>query len=516
MWEPSVYRFREQGRIKMNEFLHKAKIVLGVFLVATMLLSIITINDTSVLADTTVRNPQDVILSDGVVLSKTAKSVDEKVNSWDVTLRVEMPWASTTSDTVIVIDKSWSMVKNGSGKMKEAKKAAKSLAEQLLPEGNTTNRVALISFEYYITVHEFGDDFFTTSYSDVASEIDGLQADGGTFTQAAIREATKLLVDSDADIKNIVLLSDGVPTSNYYIYTPDDYLVDGGPGRSEHEKQISEDVPESAFNYDLSGGAGYEMWYSYSGLEIREPSKGTSYYERHYYNSGNCAIAEARFYKEKTNGELYTVALDMNEEGNDVLSKIASPGKAYVASEGDLSAKFEQIGGRIISDVSEPAVVNDLMGDGIVVSSELTANKIKTDSIEWTPEFTYDASIDKYVAEMTYRVEANETVLKYIDDDGFAPLNKKATIAYGAGKSADFPVPMAKPIFEKATEGILESGDGYGQMDLDVTTKAPETGRNGYTGENERNYAGISIAVAIAMASVVMLAVEIVIFKQRR
>lgn len=500
----------------MFNFLHKAKILFGIFLAVTLVSSTGVMNTAFAVDDLTVRNPEDVTLPDGVVLSKTAQAVDGKVNSWDVTLRVEMPWASTTSDTVIVIDKSWSMAKNGSGKMRKAKVAAKSLAKQLLTESNTVNRVALVSFEYYTTVHKFDDGAFSTNYADVASTIDGLRADGGTFTQAAIRDAAGLLADSDADIKNIVLLSDGVPTQNYFMYHPDDYLVDGGPGKSEYEKQTSETVPESAFNYDTYGGARNEMWYEYGDVKIGESSRGTAYYEQHYYNSGNCAIAEAGYYKGNVNGELYTVALDMNEAGNAVLAKIASPGKAYVANEDDLSAIFEQIGGRIISDVSKPAMVNDIMGGGIIMSNESATDETEAEFIEWTPEFIYDVDRDKYVAETMYRVEANEDILKYADEEGFAPLNKIATITYGFGKNAEFPVPMVKPVFEKTNWGVLNPEEGYGQAGPEMAAKTPDTGNSGHTNQNERNYAGVSIAAVVAMTLIAMLTVEIAVFRKRR
>lgn len=500
----------------MNKFLYKAKIMFGAFLAMAMLLPVGAMNAAFAIDDSLVRNPEDVTLSDGVVLSKTAKAVENKTNFWDVTLRVEMPQVLTTSDTVIVIDKSWSMAKNGSGKMKKAKAAAKSLAAQLLSGGNTTNRVALVSFEYYVTVHEFDEGVFTMNYSDVASKIDGLKADGGTFTQAAIHRATEVLADSDADIKNIVLLSDGVPTHNYYMYYPDDYLVDGGPGKWEYEKQTGENIPESAFNYDVSGGAGNEMWYRYDSIRIKNLSEGTSYYEYHYYNSGNCAIAEAEYYKNKNDGELYTVALDMDEKGNAVLAKIASPGKAYIANEDDLSAIFEQIGGRIISDASKPAIVNDVMGGGIVVSSESSVGEAGAESIEWTPEFIYDADTDRYVAEMTYRVEASEEILEYIDEEGFAPLNRIATITYGSGKNAEFPVPMVKPLFEKTVRNVSEPEDGYGQVGPEKVAKAPEAGKYNHTSQNIKNYVGVNIAVGIVVASVVMLMVEIVALRKRR
>ena len=60
-------------------------------------------------AVTTVQNEPSVELEDGVVLSKTVKSVEGYANKWEVKLRIEAPITKTTSDTVLVIDRSGSM-----------------------------------------------------------------------------------------------------------------------------------------------------------------------------------------------------------------------------------------------------------------------------------------------------------------------------------------------------------------------------------------------------------------------
>ena len=44
-----------------------------------------------------------------VTVSKTAKAVEGMVNAWDITLRVEAMDSTSTSDIVLVIDKSDSM-----------------------------------------------------------------------------------------------------------------------------------------------------------------------------------------------------------------------------------------------------------------------------------------------------------------------------------------------------------------------------------------------------------------------
>lgn len=381
-------------------------------------------------------NPESVEPNqDGVVLSKTAKAVDGAVNTWDVTLRVESPKTSTTSDTVIIIDRSRSMEGK---KISKAKEAAKTLAKQLLPAGNTANRVAVVSFAGDIKTNvEFSD-----SYTTVAGVIDGLKADGGTYTQAAIRAAADLLGASTANIKNIVLMSDGEPTYSCKITNPDNYLIDGGPSgfdMSVTKKQTSANVPKSQYDCSTRIEDGTSMWYHYGSKDLGRFGR-----EYDYYNHGNSAIAEAGFYKANNSG-LYTVALDADPIGENVLAKIAAPGKAYTATVDNLTTKFDQIAGKI-NAVIQSAQVSDAMGEGVVIASGSAVGVAGAEDLSWTPDFHYDATSGKYVAEITYRVEATDDILNNLDSDGYAPLNDKATITYNGSNVADFPVPSVKPM----------------------------------------------------------------------
>lgn len=411
----------------------------------------------------TIQNAPARTLGDGVVLSKTAKAVEGMVNTWDVTLRIESPKTSKTSDTVIVIDRSGSM--NSDSKISEAKKAAKSLAQQLLPAGNETNRIAIVTFASDVSV----DLNFSASYSAVSSAIDAITPEGGTFTQAGIHKAAALLSSSTADFKNIILLSDGEPTYNYELTDPDEYLVDGGPGWHTYEKETGKDIPQSAFDYDSMTGAGNDMWDSYDQEWI-----GGSWlfptYEYHYYNSGNCAIVEAGYYKNSNNGDLYTIALNAGTQGNAVLNQMASTGKAYTATVENLKTIFDDIAG-FITSVVQSASVEDLMGDGVVISSSSSFGVSGADELNWTPEFEYDATIDKYVAEITYRVEITEDIVGADNEGGFYPLNDSATITYNGNQTGAFPVPKVKPVFVEISKRL--EGQTCANCTFDVSVKNP-------------------------------------------
>lgn len=428
--------------------LGRAKVTVGIVVAAAMVATSM-VGDIAVAVSATIKNPEANILDNGAVLSKTAKPAEGEINAWDVTMRIESPEVMTTSDTVVVIDVSGSMEKDN--RMARAKEAAKALTAELLSDGNVANRVALLSFANRTKV----ESDFTTDYDAVATKIDNLKASGGTFTQSAIHKAAELLEDSTADIENIIVLSDGKPTYNYAMYEPDLYSVDGGPGMYtvNKEKQTSTDVPMSAFDYDSPEiGAGNSIWKEYK----TEYDLTVKNYYHYFYNSGNCAIAEAGYYKAKGKGGVYTVALGEGDSElfTEILEQIASPGKAYTATVEDVKEIFEQIAGRITAAVNTEQV-RDELNDGLRIANDSGTGIANARSLEWKPEFVYDAETNKYVAEITERVEADEGILESMDSEGFAPTSKTTTLVYGGGKTAEFPTPMVKPVVINITKSLL-------------------------------------------------------------
>ncbi len=105
-------------------------------------------------------------------------------------------------DTVLLLDVSGSMYGKPLQVMKEA--AKKFCTSVLGAEG--TNRVAIIAFDddYY-----FND--FSSDVSEVSSYIDGLTDMGMTNVYAPLEKAHSILSASTANVKNIVLLTDGLP-----------------------------------------------------------------------------------------------------------------------------------------------------------------------------------------------------------------------------------------------------------------------------------------------------------------
>ena len=396
--------------------------------------------------DPTVRNPEGpTVLSNGAKLYKTAASVPGYANMWRVTLRIETPVIETKSDTVLVIDNSNSMSANG--RIGEAVSAAQTLAQELLSDGNTTNRIAVVSFNGSVTTrvgfsHNYDDENSTEpSVKSAIAATSTLSA--GTHTQAGMHTATELLKTSTADIKNIVLLSDGEPSYSY-AFTSDALADDDNfvaySTFGNNALQTSKDVAQSVFgDYSTRAGSGNGM----------RTCATNSYPCPKYYNHGNSAIAEAGYYKALKIGDLYTIAVEAGTNGEAILGEMASSSEHYYeADDGELDEVFDKITGKIMAAINS-ANVHDVMGEGVIVE-----NAEHSTELDWKPKFTYDAEKKIYWAEYSYDVEANEHILDENSTDGFHPLNKNATLTYNNNQTGAFPVPYVKPFFVNVKKEI--------------------------------------------------------------
>ena len=392
-----------------------------------------------------------------VELTKKAEPVPGKLNTFKVTLRMEATDKEQKNDIVLVIDTSGSM--NDDRRMIEAKKAAKNFVNKLLDEEHPNTRIALVSFETNAHLKKNFTNY--TNKQELINAIDGLSANGGTFTQGGIREASHLLSSSQADFKNIVLLSDGVPTFNYEIYNPDDHVIPGGPNHDTiHEKETGPNVPQSAFNYSETTGAGNSMWHRYKWAGS----------VKYYYNSGNCAIAEAGFAKH--NAKVYTVAVNAGAQGNGVLEKTATPGCSYNTEDPTaLNGIFGQIAASIASAMKN-AKVTDPMGAGFEVKGGTASNvqvtqgtvTLNNNTISWDAGTLTNSvspgSMTRY-AEMTYEVVINDSILDVVSPaDGNYNTNAGATVHYtdidGNQQTKAFPEPKAKPLIIELHKKLLD------------------------------------------------------------
>ena len=386
-----------------------------------------------------------------VVLSKTATPVDGMVNTWDVSVRVEGKDTTKTSDIVLVIDRSGSMKdrdENGISRMKHAKDAAKQFVSTLLPDGNDgKTRIAIVSFASDVKI----DQRLTNVSSALDSAIDGIYADGGTFTQAGINQAEALLANSNADVKNIVILSDGEPTHSYYITNAESHLV----LTEKDYYETSTNIPQSAFNYDYYVGGGSNM-FTYGGYHNRR------YW---YYNHGNSTIAEATIAK-NAGYTMWTVAVNAGDTGKSVLSQCATDDTHAKSTEDptELAKIFTEIAGNIKA-AAQDASVSDPMGAGFSIPagsvSNITASQgtatydAGNKTINWeigTLSNTIDGDSTVRYAQLTYRIEIDDTILTATSEpDGKSyKTNGKTVINYkdatGADKTGEFVSPTVDPV----------------------------------------------------------------------
>lgn len=385
-----------------------------------------------------------------VVLSKTATPVDGMVNTWDVSVRVEGKDTTKTSDIVLVIDRSGSMKdkdKDGVSRMAHAKEAAEKFVSTLLPDGNDVNtRIAIVSFADKVRT----DQALTNDANELYKAINGLKADGGTFTQAGIKQAESILANSTADVKNIVLLSDGVPTYSYYINNATSYLQPYG-----NDYETTAEIPQSAFNYDYYVGNGGDLRY-----------RGGRYNRRYwYYNHGNSTIAESTIAK-KPGYTMWTVAVNAGDTGRSVLSQCATDDTHAKSTEDptELATIFTEIAGNIKA-AAQDASVSDPMGAGFSIPagsvSNITASQgtatynAGNKTINWeigTLSNTIDGDSTVRYAQLTYRIEIDDTILtaKPEADGTSYKTNGKTVINYkdatGADKTGEFVSPTVDPV----------------------------------------------------------------------
>lgn len=364
-----------------------------------------------------------------ISLDKFAEPVEGTQNRWKVTLTLFGRGLAQSSDIVLLIDRSGSMGQS-SGRMEAAKAAASQFVESLLTEENPETRIAVMSFASDVTT----DTGFTdhTGKSSVLAAINGLSANGGTWTQKALREAHLLLSTSSADSKTIVLLSDGQPTYSYGLSSPstDDFVKVG------NEYHSRDDLPETAFVEDRVG----------TGSQIKTRVWPFSNY---YYHHGNSAVAESRFAKD-AGITVYAIGLTPGSEGKGVLERIAaSADKYYDASTSDLTPIFLAIAGSLTPAGTEATVKDKVFhlffipddAPEIETSPGTSATYDKeTNTITWSI-----GTIGSTPIWMSYVIEAKASA-----PGGLHDANEYATVSYtdigGENAEESFPVPQVEVI----------------------------------------------------------------------
>lgn len=351
-------------------------------------------------------------------------------NQWKINLTLTGKDIITTSDIVLVIDRSASM--SGS-KMTAAKAAAIGFVNTLLGEGKVGTRISVVSFSGDVVVNAP----FTNDKTTLLNAINGLNANGGTFIQAAIRQASAQLNGSSANQKNIVLLGDGVATYSYGISNPSNYLEYYRGSGNNTDYRTTSAVPQNQFIYNSTVGNGTS---DYTRISTNS---------RNYYRHGASSVAEAGFAKAK-GYEIYSIALDAGTEGNWTLNGIASPGKSYTGSSSDLSQIFQTIAGSI-SYAATDATITDPMGPMFSIpginssnyASKITVNRgtISWDNATETITWNLPRISEGNSATMSYIVEIDSSA----ESGVLYPTNEHTYVDYtnalNTTAKKSFPIP---------------------------------------------------------------------------
>lgn len=352
--------------------------------------------------------------------SKTAAPVENEPNAYNVTLTIK----STTKETapgasavVLVIDTSTSMEGN---RIAEAKRVATKFVNDYGQSG-ADRYVAIVNFDKLADAHNFGTNNATNYWLDASNEanrkkiidaINNLEVGGGTNLEQGLSVANSILSKNAAkdiakDNKFVIALTDGEPT--------------------------------------------------YAGIEKQWVIVGY-YYKPELGNGKHCTKAicdatetTATTLKGNVN-TLYTVCYGAEDEGTYeggltvgefLKQKIASPGKAYNATDGDnssLSEAFAQIYRFIEQGISSGFTVTDPMGQYVNLdSASLNGNgaSVSGSTITWEPKNgttvdNPDGSGKTTTYTLTYKVTFGE-----VPDDGTYPLNMNTTLKFKDGKNAD-------------------------------------------------------------------------------
>lgn len=354
------------------------------------------------------------------------------------TKKTEVPAGSAA--TVLVLDRSGSMaycadcgtawwhdinckyrsdtytLKDTQTRMVAAKNAAESFLDSYKGDKAGQGRyVAVVSFASDAsTVCDWQDVSTEAGLAAVKSAISGISANGGTNTDAALRQAASLLGSDtvkNLQTKNAILLTDGVPT--VYGDGESDDGTYGSPITSYYAQQAATTLKDTGADlYTVCFGATKDTDTAY------KPNKDNR-------NVGEVKVTQF------------------------LADYIAtSADKAYNADNTDaLNAAFAAITQTIIDGITTGMVVNDSETEFVKMTSVPKAYAPTANGYAWTlsdPVITTNGDETTYTYSVSYTVKLDTAKEGFVDDE-YYPTNGVTTLHYkdadGVDKSIDFTVP---------------------------------------------------------------------------
>ena len=404
-----------------------------------------------------------------IKLDKDAAAVAGKENLWEVTLGIQGKNFETTSDVVLVIDNSNSMYEND--RMVQTKAAANAFVDALLTQDSAT-RIAVVVFNDKVKQTGFYDYSNKEALKAYINAVSMNEDDGGTFTQLGIKTARDLLKSSASTglNKNIVLLSDGLPTWSYLATgTATGTCTTWLFGTITHNDGCDENtVKINGCNYNMQEGNGTSA--DDGSIELLLTCKhGKTKTETYTISHSYATIWEAQ--QAANDGmTVFSIALQAGTTGENVLRACATnPATGFyaIASTDDIEEKlttaFTSIAGSIAIAASN-GVVNDPMGEHVKLNFSGEAPVITTDLGVYTAgnadiyisqgTATYDAETRAISWTVGSVREGDNPIMKYKVGirDGYNPstnevlnTNGETTFSYknylGEDTVGDFPIP---------------------------------------------------------------------------
>jgi len=378
-------------------------------------------------------------------LQKTAAPVEGTENQWEVTLTVEGKNIQTTSDVVLVIDRSGSMSGN---KMSNTKLAAKEFVDKLLLTDGAT-RIAVVSFNANAQVVSQFTDY--SGKAGLQTNIEGITATGGTNIQAGIHQAQILLEASQATNKVMVLLGDGEPTYSYQVTEASGITLTGHSGWLSTPDIEYSNPQITAINYDniVGSGGDYPLtgWGSSSSWRYQIPCDDHGSHATDFpANNGIPTIYEAGLAK-SAGIQIYSIALNAGSNGEYVLNNCQDKGY-YQLNSSDLTALsgvFSEIAGNIAYAATNADVTDPMGAMFDLVADDVTDIRVSQGSVTINPANTINWNVGNVVegtpATMTYIVQIKAGAAA----DQLYPTNDTTTISYtdvnGLPASKDFEIP---------------------------------------------------------------------------
>lgn len=332
-----------------------------------------------------------------IKLDKDAAAVEGAENLWEVTLGIQGKNFETTSDVVLVIDNSNSMYQNN--RMVQTKAAANAFVDALLTQGSAT-RIAVVVFNDKVKQTVFYDYSNKEALKAYINAVSMNQADGGTFTQLGIKTARDLLKSSASTglNKNIVLLSDGLPTWSYLATGTATGTCSSFIWTSHNNGYDKSTVKVNGCNYNVQKGNGTSADDGAITLSLT-CSHGVTATKTVDISHSYATIWEAQ--QAANDGmTVFSIALQAGTTGENVLRACATnPATGFYAIasadnvEEKLTTAFTSIAGSIAIAASN-GVVNDPMGEHVQLSFSGPAPVITTDKA------VYDAgNADIYISQ---------------------------------------------------------------------------------------------------------------------